>query len=186
MKVLSLGTYDVILGMDWLEDNSPMTVDWKAKRIAIPMQQGQVCLCGHEATSTDCFVISMQLQALCNQNAMTHIVQLNRVDFSDSEGSLTPSCIQGVIAEFQDVFREPTELPPRRACDHRIPLIPGAQPFSIRPYRHKPEHKHEIERQVEELLRTGIIQRSTSPFSSPVILVKKKDGTWRMCIDTVI
>lgn len=125
----------------------------------------------------------MQLQALCNQNAVTHIVQLNQVDFDDTEGAPTPSCIQGVITEFQDVFGEPTELPPRRACDHRIPLIPGAQPFSIRPYRHKPEHKGEIERQVEELLRTGIIQHSTSPFSSPVILVKKKDGMWQICID---
>lgn len=55
--------------------------------------------------------------------------------------------------------------------------------MNIRPYRHKPEHKSEIEAQVEELLRSGVIQRSTSPFSSPVILVKKKDGTWCLCIN---
>ena len=61
--------------------------------------------------------------------------------------------------------------------------MPGAQPVNIRPYRHKPEHKSEIERQVEELLQFGIIQRSSSSFASPTILVKKKDGTWRLCID---
>uniref|UniRef100_A0A453HXS6 Uncharacterized protein n=1 Tax=Aegilops tauschii subsp. strangulata TaxID=200361 RepID=A0A453HXS6_AEGTS len=72
-----------------------------------------------------------------------------------------PECIQKVVDEFPDVFAEPTGLPPRRACDHRIPLIPGAQPVNVRPYRHKPEHKTEIEKQVEELLRPGVIQRST-------------------------
>uniref|UniRef100_A0A8R7TUN7 Reverse transcriptase domain-containing protein n=1 Tax=Triticum urartu TaxID=4572 RepID=A0A8R7TUN7_TRIUA len=61
--------------------------------------------------------------------------------------------------------------------------MPGAQPVNIRPYRHKPEHKTEIERQVTELLRPGVIQRSHSSFSSPVILVKKKYGAWRLCID---
>uniref|UniRef100_A0A452XQV9 Retrotransposon gag domain-containing protein n=1 Tax=Aegilops tauschii subsp. strangulata TaxID=200361 RepID=A0A452XQV9_AEGTS len=73
-----------------------------------------------------------------------------------------PDCIQQVLDEFPDVFAEPTGLPPRRPCDHRIPLIPGAQPVNTRPYRHKPELKYEIEAQVEELLRSGIIQRSTS------------------------
>ena len=61
--------------------------------------------------------------------------------------------------------------------------MPGAQPVSIRAYRHKPELKSEIERQVAELLDSGVIQRSTSHFSSPAILVKKKDDTWHLCID---
>ena len=59
----------------------------------------------------------------------------------------------------------------------------GAQPVNSRPYRHKPELKTEIERQVNELLDSGVIQKSTSNFASPAILVKKKDGTWRLCID---
>lgn len=92
-------------------------------------------------------------------------------------------CVKSVLQEFVDVFGEPTELSPQRSCDHRIPLVPGAQPFHIRAYRHKPNHKDEIERQVAILLKAGIIQLSTSPFSSPVILVKKKYGTWCLCID---
>lgn len=61
--------------------------------------------------------------------------------------------------------------------------MPGAVPVNIRSYRHKPELKTEIDRQVAELLASGVIQKSTSPFSSPTLLVKKKDGTWRLCTD---
>lgn len=94
-----------------------------------------------------------------------------------------PEIVQQVVDALPDVFGEPTGLPPRHPCDHCIPLILGAQSVNVRPYRHKPEHKDEIEKRVMEMLKAGIIQRSSSPFSSPVILVKKKDGTGRLCID---
>lgn len=81
------------------------------------------------------------------------------------------------------MFQEPIGLPPRRAYDHSVPLMPGAQPVNIRAYRHKPEHNTEIEHQMAELLKSGVIQHSHNSFSSPAILVKKKDVTWRLCID---
>lgn len=61
--------------------------------------------------------------------------------------------------------------------------MPGAQPFCVRPYRHALALKDEIERHVRELQASGVIQLSNSPFSSLVILVKKRDNTRRMCID---
>jgi len=81
------------------------------------------------------------------------------------------------------LFAEPTTLPPRREADHQIPLLPGAQPVSVRPYRYSPAQKTEIENQVKQMLQNGIIRISSSPFASLVLLVKKKDGTWHFCVD---
>jgi hypothetical protein len=81
------------------------------------------------------------------------------------------------------VFQEPQQLPPQRSFDHSIPLVQGVKPININPYRYSPEQKDEIEAQIKQMLQQGIIQPSTSPFASPVLLVKKKDGTWRFCVD---
>lgn len=94
-----------------------------------------------------------------------------------------PESVKPLLQEFQELFSEPTGLPPQRACDHHIPLVAGAKPVNLRPYRYKPALKNEIEKQVAEMLQTGVIQHSQSPISSPALLVKKKDGTWRLCID---
>lgn len=59
----------------------------------------------------------------------------------------------------------------------------GAKPVYIRPYRYPPALKDEIEKQVQDMLQRSIIQPSSSPFSSPMLLVKKKDGSWRPCVD---
>lgn len=67
--------------------------------------------------------------------------------------------------------------------DHSIPLLPGASPVNLRPYHYNPAQKTEIEKQVSDMLQQGVIQCSASPFSSPVLLVQKKDGSWRFCID---
>lgn len=88
-----------------------------------------------------------------------------------------------MIAEYVDVFEMPTTLPPHRSFDHKIPLKEGEANVNIRPHRYPPAQKDVIESMIKELLDSGVIRPSNSPFSSPIVMVKKKDGSWRMCID---
>jgi hypothetical protein len=82
--------------------------------------------------------------------------------------------ISELLHTFKDVFNDPQTLPPARAYDHAIPLLPNAIPVNSRPYHYSPEHKTEIEHQVKQLLQAGLITQSHSPFASPVLLVKKR------------
>ncbi|XP_019189267.1 PREDICTED: uncharacterized protein LOC109183667 [Ipomoea nil] len=96
-----------------------------------------------------------------------------------------PSDVSILLYEFADVFPEelPKGLPPIRGIEHQIDLIPGASFPNRLAYRTNPDEAKEIQRQVDELLQAGFIQESLSPCAVPVLLVPKKDGTWRMCVD---
>jgi hypothetical protein len=88
-----------------------------------------------------------------------------------------------LLHSFEDVFATPEGLPPERACDHRIHLLPNTAPVAVRPYRYPQLQKDELEAQCAAMLQQGIIRPSTSAFSAPVLLVRKHDGTWRFCVD---
>lgn len=94
-----------------------------------------------------------------------------------------PIPLQGVMKQFTAVFNMPSGLPPMRSKQHQITLKNGSNLVSVRPYRYPQIQKDEIERLVADMMQAGIIQPSISPFSSPVLLVKKKDGSWRFCVD---
>jgi hypothetical protein len=160
--------------MDWLEYYSPMQVDWVKKFLQFEHQGEVIRLQG--ITKNNKLSTTTPVQAYEDQWIKVCQVEL-------SEDATAPEIVQSLLTRFTDVFEEPVGLPPPRSCDHKIPLIDGAQPFSSRPYCHAPALKDEIERQVNEMLRTGVIQPSTSPFSSPFIFVKKRDHSWRLCID---
>jgi hypothetical protein len=87
-----------------------------------------------------------------------------------------PEPIKQLLSHYPHLFSKPHDLPPKRTVDHAIDLVPGAPPFRLRPYRYTPQQKDEIEKQIQEMLDSGIVQQSSSPFASPVLLVKKKDG----------
>ena len=162
MKVIPLSHYDIIVGMDWLETFSPMKVHWKQKWMSIPYQGTSVIL-----------------QGLVPELPEHSVVEVCAVLFTDSAilDLNVPPELAALLHQYEDVFQPPSGLPPSRHCDNEIPLIEGASPVSVRPYRYPPAIKDEIERQIIQMLKEGIIQHSTSPFSSFVLLVKKKDKT---------
>lgn len=81
------------------------------------------------------------------------------------------------------MFSTPHGLPPNRPHDHHIHLIPNAGPVNARPYRYPHFQKEVMAKLIAEMLKEGLIRPSNIPYSFPVLLVKKKDGSWRFCVD---
>lgn len=92
--------------------------------------------------------------------------------------------IQGLLQKYLEVFSNlPKGLPPSRGFQHVIELEANSKPVIIKSYRHPKVFRDEIEKTIAGLLESGHIRPSCSPFASPVVLVKKKNGTTRLCID---
>jgi len=96
-----------------------------------------------------------------------------------------PSVVFNVLQEYEDVFPDevPPGLPPKRGIEHQIDLVPGASLPNRAAYYTNLEETKEIQQQVEELIKKGYVQESLSPCVVPILLVPKKDGSWRMCVD---
>ena len=107
---------------------------------------------------------------------------------SDGEGELeevltVEESVSMVLKKFEDVFTWLDQLPPERSIEHHIHLKQGTEPVNVRLYRYTFQQKAEMAKLVDEMLASGIIRLSSSPYSSLVLLVRKKDGSWRFCVD---
>ena len=103
------------------------------------------------------------------------------IEVRDSDSRLKDTL---VVREFSDVFPEDLpSIPPDREIDFQIELTPGTEPISKEPYRMAPLELKELKVQMEELLNKGFVRPSTSPWGAPILFVKKKDGSLRLCID---
>jgi hypothetical protein len=104
---------------------------------------------------------------------------------SNNLDSGIPSVAVSLLQEFDDIFFEdiPSEIPPLKGIKHQIDLVPEASIPNRLAYRSNLEKMKELQRQVDELMMKGYIRESMSPCAVPVLLVSKKDGTWRMCVD---
>jgi hypothetical protein len=182
MRILDIGAYDAILGKDWLDKCGSMLCHWSQNILQFVHNGEQVTLRGLFPTpQMELTEISVtDLQDMVNANEIWAMALLDQTTASTTV--LAPD-LQEVLAAYEDVFADPATLPPRRTLDHAISLDNTAQPVNARPYRYSPLQKDEIEKQVAEMIKAGLVTPSMSPFASPVLLVKKKDGSWRFCVD---
>ncbi|XP_047939435.1 uncharacterized protein K02A2.6-like [Salvia hispanica] len=181
---------DLILGMEWLESLGKVTHDYPERTMEFIKDGTPVLLRG--ITPPPRPVSVCMLSAMLARTTGHDLYELVAVDPSDTNLSVEqpmslptdlPASILETSQHHIQVFSTPSGMPPRRPFDHKIHLQPNSRPVNVRPYRYPYFQKNEIERQVREMLDQGIIQRSQSPFSSPVLLIRKKDGSFRFCID---
>lgn len=176
---------DVVLGAPWLRSISPVLMDYTSLTLSYTSNNQTVTLTGIKPTVPNA-ISAQQLKRCVQTHSASELFHIQAVTRPATQNSPDPhpiSPIQNLLHRFQTVFTEPTNLPPSRPSDHRITTLPNSKPINVRPYRYPYFQKNEIERQIQTMLAAHIIRPSHSSFSSPVLLVKKKDGTWRFCVD---
>ncbi|XP_057770821.1 uncharacterized protein LOC130990618 [Salvia miltiorrhiza] len=183
-RILANEGYDSILGSDWLEFCSSIILDYKNMTFAVH-QGSRIIKLKAETDQTRFKETSTQGLFHMLHHHLVEVVEVYLVDCQQAltDNSITSPELEKLLEEFSDIFGEPQGLPPTRCIEHQIILKPESVPKHQYPYRTSHNHKNEIEKIVQDMLAAGIIQHSKSHFASPVILVKKKDGTWRMCVD---
>ncbi|KAJ3686553.1 hypothetical protein LUZ61_015717 [Rhynchospora tenuis] len=193
MRVLDVQGYDMILGIDWLISLGPMKIDWGVGSIEFQHNNKPVKLQVREEKAKIKMyqgVIDVEKEKKKGSEVLlAHIMslegQVGITSSSETPSMLTdtPKELHEVLNSFSQIFEEPKGLPPVRSVDHSRTLIPDSKTVNQRPYRYSYFQKVEIEKIITELLANQLIQPSNSPYASPVLLVKKKDGSWRMCVD---
>ncbi|KAK1414436.1 hypothetical protein QVD17_30180 [Tagetes erecta] len=176
---MQLGSFDVIIGMDWLSKNHAEIVCCD-KYIRIPLSSGDVLNIYGERPSKGLKLMSCtKAQKYLRKNYVAFLAHVVKEDDKPKKVEDIP-----VIREFPEVFPEDlTGLPPVRQVEFRIDLVPGATPVAKSPYRLAPSEMQELASQLQELSDKGFIRPSSSPWGAPMLFVKKKDGSFRMCID---
>ncbi|XP_026398913.1 uncharacterized protein LOC113294751 [Papaver somniferum] len=182
MRLLTLGCCDMVLGVDWMKGMSPMVFDFNKLTVDFSLEGKPIKLQGNSPTTQISMMTGKALRKWVRQNKHGMVGRLFAITACE-EQTVTPTPILPLLQKYETVFQEPNTLPPSSAHDHHIPLKPLTTPPNQRPYRIPYIQKEVVEQLVQEMLKTGVIQPSIIPFSSPILLVKKKDGSWRFCVD---
>ncbi|KAL0376671.1 UNVERIFIED_CONTAM: Transposon Ty3-G Gag-Pol polyprotein [Sesamum calycinum] len=182
VRVLKLGGYDYVLGCDWLSINNPIELDFHQLQVTITQSGKKIILKALTEKGDFKTVSAYSLSKLLRRGNYGMKGQIYVVNKDINQGEKNPRLLD-LLHHFSDIFQEPRTLPPERTIEHHIELVPDAIPRKQHPYRYAYGQKTEIEKIVREMLESGIIRTSQSSFVSPVLLVKKKDGGWRLCVD---
>nr|KYP61801.1 Transposon Ty3-G Gag-Pol polyprotein [Cajanus cajan] len=169
---LPLVDIDIILGMDWLSANR-ILIDCVNKRLIFPQVEEELLISAGQAESllrdgAECCLLLTTMRCLNHR----------------SQDRKFSGCDIDVVRDFAEVFPDEVPgLPPVREMEFSIDLVPGAGPVSVAPYRMAPAELVELKGQLEDLLEKQLVQLSVSPWGAPMLLVKKKDGGSRLCVD---
>ncbi|KAJ9546504.1 hypothetical protein OSB04_019047 [Centaurea solstitialis] len=179
LRLIPMESLDVVLGWDWMIRNR-VKIDCEQKMVRIKLPDGRTAVVYGTKRNRSTSLISVIKTNRCIRKGciwfMAYVVDSgkDKLEVKDVE----------VVRDYPEVFPEDlVSLPPDREIEFRIDLVPGATPIAKAPYRLAPSELKEMLAQLQELLDKGFIRPSTSPWGAPVLFVKKKDGTMRMCID---
>ncbi|XP_039021247.1 uncharacterized protein LOC120153338 [Hibiscus syriacus] len=183
IKVIPLDDFDFVIGISFLDRINAFPLPF-ADCLVICDPKHQCIVPVSRESGTDAKMLSaIQFSKGVRREEPTFVASLVGTEPTMTEE--VPTEVGQVLAEFRDVM--PTELPkclpPKREVDHRIELVPNAEPPAKAPYRMAPPELEELRRQLKELLDAGHIRPSKAPFGAPVLFQKKHDGSLRMCID---
>jgi hypothetical protein len=178
--VLELGGMDMVLGVSWLSTLGRVMMDWKTLTMQFTCDKKIIKLQG----LGNKVIKQGYLNSYLDNNPREEGMEWLWTKLQSMEaGKTIPRELTTILTDFTEVFSNSIKLPPIRSQVHQIKLYPNHGNINVRPYRYPHHQKEEIEKQVAELLEAGVVRPSMSSFSSPVILVKKKDNSWRMCVD---
>ncbi|XP_038976913.1 uncharacterized protein LOC120107632 [Phoenix dactylifera] len=177
---LDIHDFDVILGMNWLSEYHAH-IDCYGKKVVFQMPDNLKFFYQGDAPTIkpSLHIISaMSARKVLGKGCQAYLAYI-----MDTQKESGPDNIP-VVREYPDVFPEELPgLPPNREIDFEINLILGVGPISKAPYRMAPAELRELKVQLQELLDKKFIRPSVSPWGAPVLFVKKKDGSMRLCID---
>ncbi|XP_076936602.1 uncharacterized protein LOC143603786 [Bidens hawaiensis] len=175
---MTLAGFDVVLGMDWLSINQARILcNDKAIEIRAPNNK-IVRIVGDNEAGKVGIISKIKASHCLGKGCLSFMAFITKAP--------EPRKIEEVpvVSEFKDVFPdEMTGIPPDREVEFKIDLVPGTSPIAKSPYRLAPTKMKELKKHLDELLEKGFIRPSYSPWEAPILLVKKKDGSMRMCID---
>ncbi|KAL4011868.1 hypothetical protein IC575_028932 [Cucumis melo] len=179
LLVLDMLDFDVILGRDWLVANHA-SIDCSCKVVAFnPPSMASFKFKGEGSRSLPQVISAMRASKLLSQGTWSILASV--VDTIEVDVSLSS---EPVVRNYPDAFPEELPgLPTHREVEFAIDLEPGTVPISRAPYRMAPAELKELKVLLQELPDKGFIRPSVSPWGAPVLFVKKKDGSMRLCID---
>ncbi|XP_070045009.1 uncharacterized protein [Nicotiana tomentosiformis] len=170
--------YDIIVGMDWIHRHHAL-VDCRLKQVTFRTPTyTHIVVQGERSLIANIISAILARKMICQgcDAYLAHIVdtRLGNPSLKDIP----------TVCDFPAVFSDDLPgLPPEREIEFPIELVPGTTPISIAPYRMAPAELKELKDQLQELFEKGFIRPSILPWGAPILFVKKKDGTLRLCID---